>query len=201
VRRFLFASEAFLFTAAVLADIWMLHFRTHWGDAVPAALAIASFVVHKETPGTLGLAVREFGAALYALRFAGAALVAATAVAIFLVGQPPLYQLYRGCLYLGWCWVQQLLLENMVYRRLRVAFGPAWGTFALTGALFACAHLPNPVLVPATLMWGTVAARLFEHRASVPALALAQTLLSALLYWAAPPALSHQFRVGPGYFR
>ena len=91
-----------------------------------------------------------------------------------------------------------MLLQNMIYRRLRAGFGATWGTWVVAGALFALAHLPNPVLVPATLVWGAVSARLFERWSSVIAIALLQTLLSGLLYWMAPLRLSHEFRVGPG---
>ena len=169
MRKAATASEPFLFTAVILADIWFLHFRSRWGDALPAALVVASFVFHHETVSSLGLNMGEA-------------------------------KLYRGLRYFVWCVVQQLLLQNMIYRRLRAGFGAVLGTWILTGALFAAAHLPNPVLVPATLLWGAISARLFERWPSVIAIALLQTLLSGLLYWIAPLRLSHEFRVGPGYY-
>ena len=112
----------------------------------------------------------------------------------------PLKLLFRGAVYFAWCVVQQLLLQNMIYRRVRSALGATPGAALLSGVLFAAAHLPNPVLVPATLVWGTIAARLFEWRPSIIAIALLQTLLSSLLFWLTPVAWHHQFRVGPGYW-
>ena len=66
--------------------------------------------------------------------------------------------------------------------------------------MFAAAHIPNPILVPATFLWGTVSTRLFEARPSVPVLGVTQALLSAMLYVVTPVALNGQFRVGPGYW-
>ena len=200
MRKALLAAEAFLFTAAVLFDIWYLHFRSAWGDALPALIVIASFAAHRETVESLGLSLNECVQALYAWRYASGAFVACAIAAVFIMGQHPIYLLYRGVRYFVWCVIQQLLFENMIYRRLRPALGPGWGTAVLAGVLFALAHLPNPILVPATFGWGTGSARLFERWPSVLALAVLQTVLSSLLYWVSPAGLSHQFRVGPGYY-
>lgn len=200
MRKAATASEAFFFTAVVLADIWFLHFKSRWGDALPAALVVASFVFHQETVSSLGLSWGGAKRALYAWRFITGALVALAIGTLIVLANHPFYLLYRGLRYFVWCVVQQMLLQNMIYRRLRAGFGATWGTSLLAGALFAAAHLPNPVLVPATLAWGAVSARLFERWPSVIAIALLQTLLSGLLYWIAPLRLSHEFRVGPGYY-
>ena len=88
----------------------------------------------------------------------------------------------------------------MAYRRLRDGLGASWKTSGIAGAMFAAAHIPNPILVPATFLWGTVSTRLFEARPSVPVLGLTQALLSAMLYVITPVALNGQFRVGPGYW-
>jgi membrane protease YdiL (CAAX protease family) len=82
-----------------------------------------------------------------------------------------LYLLFRGAMYFIWCVLQQVLLDNLIYRRLRDDLGPAWRISIIAGSLFAIAHLPNPVLVRSTLAWGAVASRLFEKRRSVIALA------------------------------
>jgi hypothetical protein len=188
-------AEALAFTAVVLIDIWFLHARSWWGDALPMAFAVVSFVVHREFPvvgwGELGKALRAWWIVL---------LIGTTAVIVGLLFKShPLTLLFRGIVYFAWCVVQQLLLQNMIYRRVRGARGTTAKAALLTGVLFAAAHIPNPVLVPATLVWGTIAARLFERRPSIIAIALLQTLLSSLLLWLTPVAWNHQFRVGPGY--
>lgn len=201
VSRAYGALEAFGFTALVLADIWLLHPRNARGDLIVLAAIAISFAAHGDNLRSLGLTFRE---ARKALR-EWAALLVACAVAVFLaslLANHPLDLLVdRGLPYFIWCLLQQLVLENMVYRRMRATFGPAWSSYVLTGCLFAAAHLPNPVLVPATLLWGTASAWLFERRPSIIFLAILQTLLSSLLLWLTPASLNHQFHVGPGYWR
>jgi hypothetical protein len=107
---------------------------------------------------------------------------------------------YRWFGYACWCVLQQLLFQNMAYRRLRDGLGASWKTSGIAGVMFAAAHLPNPILVPATFLWGTVSTRMFEARPSVPVLGVTQALLSAMLYVVTPVALNGQFRVGPGYW-
>ena len=125
---------------------------------------------------------------------------AALVIGCFLVDDP-LDLLIKGIGYFAWCVVQQLLLQNMIYRRVRAALGPAWGASLIAGVLFSVAHIPNPILIPATLVWGIAATRIFERYPSIVVLALAQTLLSSLLLFLTPIELNHQFRVGPGYWR
>jgi hypothetical protein len=112
----------------------------------------------------------------------------------------PVHVVYRWCGYACWCVLQQLLFQNMAYRRLRDGLGASWKTSSIAGAMFAAAHIPNPILVPATFLWGTVSTRLFEARPSVPVLGVTQALLSAMLYVLTPVALNGQFRVGPAYW-
>jgi len=189
--------EAFAFTAVVLIDIWFLHSRTWWGDVLPGMFALLSFAAHRES---LGFGIRQLGPALRAWRIV--LLLSAVAVVVGLLFKShPLDLLFRGVVYFAWCVVQQLLLQNMIYRRVRSALGATGSAALLSGVLFAAAHVPNPVLVPATLVWGTIATRLFERRPSIIAIALLQTLLSSLLIWLTPVAWNHQFRVGPGYWR
>jgi hypothetical protein len=111
-----------------------------------------------------------------------------------------MHVVYRWFGYACWCVFQQLLLQNMTYRRLRDGLGASWSTSSIAGVMFALAHIPNPILVPATFLWGTVSTRLFESRPSVPVLGVTQALLSAMLFLITPVALNGQFRVGPGYW-
>jgi hypothetical protein len=192
-------AEAFGFAAVVVTDIWFLRPTSAWWDVLPAAFAIVSCIAHRETLESLGLSARELLAALRAWRFPLLAAATAAIGGCFLTGQP-WRLLYRGCLYFLWCVLQQFLLQNMIYRKLRDAAGASWSAWILAGVLFGATHVPNPVLVPATLLWGAVSSRLFEHRAAIVPIALLQTLLSALLLWLTPADWSHQFRVGPGYW-
>ena len=187
--------EALVFTALVLIDVWSVHSRIFW-SSVCGVFALVSLLAHRDS---LGLSMPEFGAAVRAWRVPLTISAAAVAAGL-LLKEHPLNLLLRGLVYFVWCIVQQILLQHLVYRRLRVVLGATWTASLLAGVLFTVVHIPNPVLVPATFVWGTLATRLFEHRPSILAIALLQALLSSLLIWLTPAAWNHQFRVGPGYW-
>lgn len=192
-------AEALAFTLAVAVYVWFLRAHAQWSLFVMAALVLASFAWHAETIDSLGLNGRVFVHAIAARRWS---LIACIAVVVVLswMRETLEHSVSRWLLYFSFCILQQFLFQNMVYRRLRAAIGPSWRTSICAGTLFAAIHLPNPILMPATFLWGTVSTRLFESRPSIPYLALWQALLSPLLYWLAPVALHHRFRVGPGYW-
>lgn len=157
----------------MLADIWFLHSKTYVGDALILAFAVTSLIVHRENLRSLALPFL-------------------LALAVFPI---------PGGAYLSWCLLQQILLQHLIYLRIRSSLGPTWTAYVLTGTLFAIAHLPNPVLVPATFVWGIISARIFERHHNIIVLGIAQTVLSGMLLWLTPLAINHRFRVGPGYWR
>jgi hypothetical protein len=192
-------AEAVAFSVAVILYIWFRPLWWSWSLLILLALVAVSFVWHSETAASLGLSLQASWAAIAAWRWWLAACLAAP---LFLAWwqSTPRQVIYRWFGYLCWCVLQQLLFQNMTYRRLRAGLGASWRTSAFAGALFGAAHIPNPVLVPATFLWGTVSTRMFEARRSVPVLGTCQALLSALLYGLTPVALNGKFRVGPGYW-
>lgn len=192
-------AEGVAFSVVVILYIWFRPLWWSWSLLIPLALVAASFVWHSETMASLGLSLKAAWGAVTAWRWW---LVACLVPPMFLAWwqATPRHVVYRWFGYLAWCVVQQLLFQNMAYRRLRDGLGASWRTSAYAGVLFGAAHIPNPVLMPATFLWGTVSTRLFEARRSVPVLGLCQALLSALLYSVTPVALNGQFRVGPGYW-
>lgn len=181
--------EALLFTLAVAAYIWELRFRWPWTIWLVAMAALWRLRRRRgETLQSLGFRPRAF----LALVVGWLALsVAASHVAAALP---------RGLLYFLWCVLQQLIYQNLVYKPLRDELGAGWQAWAGAGVLFGFVHLPNPVLAPATLVWGALASLWFERRRDVVSLGLAQTALSWLLEEVTPPEWRRNFRVGPGYF-
>jgi hypothetical protein len=164
------------------------------------ALVVVSFVWHSETTESLGLSLRALVGAVVAWRWWLASCAVSLVALVWIETSTSMHVVYRWFGYACWCVLQQLLFQNMAYRRLRDGLGASWKTSSIAGAMFAAAHIPNPILVPATFLWGTVSTRLFEARPSVPVLGLTQALLSAMLYVITPVALNGQFRVGPGYW-
>jgi len=193
-------AEAFTFSLLVIAYIWLRPLWWSWSLLIPLSLVGLSFFWHSETLESLGLSLRAFVGAVVAWRWWLASCIASLLTLTWLETTTSLHVIYRWCGYACWCVLQQLLFQNLAYRRLRDGLGASWKTSSIAGAMFAAAHIPNPILVPATFLWGTVSTRLFEARPSVPVLGVTQALLSAMLYVVTPVALNGQFRVGPGYW-
>ena len=145
------------------------------------------------------MSFREFSAAVRSWWIVLLISAAAVCVGLAMMSHP-WRLLLRGAIYFAWCILQQLVFQNIIYRRARSVLGSTWQASLLSGTLFAAAHIPNPVLIPATFLWGAVSTRLFQSHSSVAAIALLQALLSSLLIWLTPVAWNHQFRVGPGYW-
>jgi hypothetical protein len=195
-----YIAEAFAFSFLVMVYIWLRPLWWSWSLLIPLALVGLSFVWHSETMESLGLSLRALVGAVVAWRWWLASCAASLVTLVWIETTTSMHAVYRWCGYACWCVLQQLLLQNMTYRRLRDGLGASWKTSSIAGAMFAAAHIPNPILVPATFLWGTVSTRMFEARPSVPVLGLTQALLSAMLYVITPVALNGQFRVGPGYW-
>jgi Type II CAAX prenyl endopeptidase Rce1-like len=190
--------EAIAFSAAVLAYIWIFRFRAPWTVWVLVAWAAIAYMVHRETLDSSGFSMGVFLRAVVDWRYLWpAALLALGLVLQQRLADPQL--LLRGVIYFAWCCVQQAVYQNLVYRRVRSSTGPGPPAWMLSGMIFGIVHWPNPVLVPATAVWGAVSSYLFERWPSVVALALVQFLCSSLLYELTPWGWHHGFRVGPRY--
>ncbi len=192
-------AQAVLFTGGVALYLWVRD--RAWSPALAGILLLGVITVlrsRRETAASLGLAPRAFLEACGRWRWGLAAAAAALATA----AGPRLLDAglwWDGFVYFWWAAVQQLLYQSMVAVPLRNAMNPPGRACLAAGALFALVHLPNPVLAPATFVWGGLASRLFQRVPSVFGLALLQTLLSSALYWIVPATWHHGFRVGVSY--
>ncbi len=103
--------------------------------------------------------------------------------------------------YALWAFVQQILLQDVFLRRLLI-LTPSPRLAALLAALiFALAHLPNPILVPITLLWGFISCLLFLHYRNIIPLALAHAAFGITLAITIPSPLIRNMRVGLGFLR
>ena len=108
---------------------------------------------------------------------------------------------YRVWGYVLWSFVQQFILqEYFLPRLLRVFHKPAWAVL-VSATLFACAHIPNPVLTFATLVWGLIACTLFLRYRDLYSLGLAHAVFGLTIAITVPAAVHHNMRVGLGYLR
>jgi hypothetical protein len=199
------ALEVALIFAGILAYIW------RWQHTIPHAwmalwaLILVSHVLHRDTLRGLGL-VRT------GLR-ASAQWVFPVAILLYLpllfygfahhriVPLRPTWQSLIPLLgYGGWCAFQQYLTQSYFNNRLMLVIRNRHVSSALVGIMFSATHLPNLILMVATLVAGMVFAEAFARHRNIWPLALVQAVGGLLLAAVAPDALIHHLRVGPGYF-
>jgi membrane protease YdiL (CAAX protease family) len=106
-------------------------------------------------------------------------------------------QRYWG--YALWSFAQQILLQDFVLQRLLRLLKSRRAAVLIAAALFALAHLPNPILTPLTLVWGFIACALFLRYRNLYPLAFAHALLGITLATTIPVHIIRNLRVGLGY--
>ncbi len=198
-RRASEIAEAIAFFLALLAYLWLLVIPFPWpGVLVPLAVAV-SWRRRSLTPKSLGLGCEEFRAS--GRRWG---VVWIFSVSLFLIlGHRRLFSfaaLTHGVVYFAWGVAQQVVYQSMTYLPLRDNLKSRGFAAGLAGVAFSIMHVPNPVLVPATYVWGVASSLLFERCRTVWGLALLQTMLSSALFWITPPELNRNFQIGPYYY-
>ncbi len=83
-------------------------------------------------------------------------------------------------------------------RILRLTRGAKSAAFT-AAVLFALAHLPNPILTVATLVWGFAACLVFLRYRNLYSLAMAHAIFGITLAIAVPAPAIRNMRVGLGY--
>jgi hypothetical protein len=205
VRWWLALADVVGIPAIILLFIWRWQF-THpriW-IVFPIWLA-ASFLLHRDTPKTLGWRADNLGPAS---REAGI-FFAMVYVVLLLAGARfhgsweipwSLLSLRHLWNYFAFCLLQQVALNSFLNNRMITLIPRPWLSSLATGGIFAAAHWPNPVLVPLTFVGGVAMAWLFERHRNILPLAVGQAIAGTLLGWSFPAAWHHNLRVGPGYY-
>lgn len=103
--------------------------------------------------------------------------------------------------YLGNALWQQILLNGYFYPRLEQVFPDNKEKAILAvGLLFGLVHLPNPVLVPVTMIGGMLCAYFFQKTRNIYVLIIAHSILAVAVMYLWPESWHHHLRIGPGYF-
>lgn len=103
--------------------------------------------------------------------------------------------------YAVWSFVQQYLLQGFfLFRLLRLVPRREWAGVA-AALMFTTAHLPNPILTPLTLIWGTCACFVFLRHRNIYPLAIAHAILGITVAITVPGPVVRNMRVGLGYLR
>lgn len=114
-------------------------------------------------------------------------------------GSKPFFMSISG--YFVWALLQQFLLQCFFLGRLLRLVSHKGAAVMTAGVLFASVHVPNPVLIIATLVWGIAACALFVQYRSLYSLGVVHWILGLAVAVSAPDALNHNMRVGLGYVR
>jgi hypothetical protein len=134
-----------------------------------------------------------------ALLLAGGA--ATVAVRVQTLHAPPtfglLVQRYWG--YAIWSLLQEFLLLVFFLLRLERLLRGRRAAALVATALFAIAHLPNPILTVLTVLWGWAACWVFLHYRNLYTLAMAHATLGICIAVTVPGPVDHNMRVGLGY--
>jgi hypothetical protein len=101
--------------------------------------------------------------------------------------------------YALWALLQQFVLQDFILLRLlRLLPGRMMAVMTAAG-LFALAHVPNPVLMPLTLVWGLAACLLFLRYRNLYTLAAMHIIFGICVAITVPGPVDHNMRVGLGY--
>ena len=204
--RFLPLIEAFGFTAFVAWFIWQLQEVSRYAWVAFPVWLIASFALNKDTQQSLGWRLDNLWIA--AKRSSAIFLPCTLAILVtgfFLGGKHHTFQHVflpnRFSGYMFFCLLQQVGLNSLVTNRLLASIDSPLRVSLISGFFFALLHWPNPVLVPVTFVGGALMAWLFWKDRNILTLALWQTALGSLVWWAFPIAWHHSMRVGPGFYQ
>jgi len=197
--------EVFGFAGFIAWFIWQLQDSYRYAWLVFPVWLIATFILNKDTPQTLGGRVDNLWSATKRASMVFLPCALAIAVVGPLVGGEH-HALQHVLLpsrlfgYMAFCLLQQVGLSSLVTTRLLAATDSPMRTSFIAGLLFALLHWPNPVLVPLTFVGGALMAWLFWKERNILSLTVWQAVLGTLVWWAFPVAWHHAMRVGPGFY-
>ncbi len=185
--------------------IWRAPPRTSNAWIVLPVWLVVSFLIHRDTPKTLGWRVDNFVPALRRATLVLAPMAVALVAIGFALGArvptaPGAFAPRHFWNYFAFCLLQQVALNSLFSNRLLFLTQRTWVTASCAATIFAALHWPNPVLIPATFIAGIAMSWLFIRERNILPLAAWQMVLGLLVGWALPIAWHHALRVGPGYY-
>lgn len=189
----------------ILAVIWTPNpaQRVFYWFAIAAVLIIT--ILRRESPKELGFTGQGFLASVWIV---GVAMLLA-AIAVFAAWR--LHTLhydfgrivfnFRFTGYAIWAMVQQFLLQDYFLLRFLRLLKHRWAAVLWAAALFSIAHIPNPLLVVLTMVWGIIACVLFLRYRNLYTLGIAHAILGICVAITVPNHIQRHMRVGLGYLQ
>ncbi|UWZ81724.1 CPBP family glutamic-type intramembrane protease [Occallatibacter riparius] len=172
-----------------------------WGIA--AVCTIGVIALSFDGWKTMGICTENLRQSLWAIPLAGAIALFSIAVAGHLhtlrLPHSPYLFVRHYAWYAIWAGLQQLILQCFFLARSVRLIPNATAAAALSAALFAIAHLPNPVLTLITLVCGLASCLFFLRYKNLWPLAVAHAILGIAIAITIPGHLDHNMRVGISY--
>jgi hypothetical protein len=203
--RVITALELAAVYASILLYIWKWH-RRHPLAWIPifGCIVLTHFLHHDSLRGMGILAGQAWEAARTIVPFAlviyGAVAIWAVSAHRFALPWPRDFAVGRFAIYGVWCCFQQYLMESYFYRRVATVLRSPHASAAVVALMFGGAHVPNLVLISATIVGGFILSEVFARHSNIWPLALAQFAGGLLIAALVPGSITHQMRVGPGYY-
>ena len=192
--------EIALVFALILAAVWAPQGRLNSFFSICAAVCeVAVAFAGRWGPRQMGLAQPMAGAAKILL--AGMVLcggIWAGGIALRSIGPGYPIPWVRSWQYAIWALVQEFILQSIFFLRLESVFDSRRAVF-WAAALYAVAHIPNPVLTALSFLGGLLFCQLFRRYSNLFPLGIVHAALGLTIAASLPDKWLHHMRVGIGY--
>ncbi len=195
--------EIIIAYAALEVALWTERQDQQIASLVAAVVIIAFTFLSRKPASELGLELRNLPRSLWPMLIGA---VAALVIVMLAIATGSLHVLFgsrppgaHALLYFVWALVQQFILQSFFYVRVESALGDNWRSVFVTAFLFCAAHIPNPVLVPATFAGALFFCGFFRKYRTIYPLAVAHGLLGLALAISVPDFIMRHMRVGIAY--
>ena len=178
-QRRLFWISAAYFLGWTLVAAWK-RVRRQWKVSLPPFKVSATLIM---------------GALLLAAGMLAVAGAVGTLHGLFGVRNP----LRHAASYLLWALIQQIIQQTFFLPRFEQLTQRGLLATFIAASLFAVAHIPNPVLTPATFLGGWILGELYRRYRSVLPLGMAHGVVGIAIACSFPDHLQHHMRVGVSY--
>ena len=143
----------------------------------------------------MGLRADNLGVALKSALAPHCILFVSIGVLHLAIGLSPAWS-ELSLVYLPWAFVQQYLLQNLIFARFKTFFGQKNLSILLTAVVFALIHLPNLWLVAFSFVGGLLWCWMFQRHPNLLTVTLSHSVLGVLLAVLFKFAVLDQFQVG-----
>ena len=195
--------ELFVGYGLILVVVWTPRPAQNVLYWITVAWIVTTSILSRNRSRPLGLGVKGLLPSLW---------IVPAAIALFFIGMwiagavgslhplyGPLPLLVHVLEYGIWALIQQFIVQVYVLLRLLRLGVSRPRAIGVTALMFAIAHIPNPVLTPAVIVWGAVSCWLYLRYRNLYSIALAHGMLGMCLAITVPNGINHHMRVGLGY--